>query len=245
MCCWNEIEYIPKCVKFYQQHGIHVVVADNKSDDGSWEWLNDNKIDCFQFDTSGMFSVGKQQQLRLDYIKSHPEYDWIIYGDSDEYPATQVDLLDVFRAADDNNCNVIRMKSFELHNTGEKRGEPTQTYFYYSERYAGFGGIERIHKNVDQIKYLGDLIKIPGKRVANLQLGNYLNYGNTKTPQQREGVYQRRKLAWEAGVEPRSHGSHYAANRSRGFKWDKNTLKDIREHHDWSFIKEKVVDFTS
>ena len=29
MCCWNEIEYLPKCVKFYQQHGIDVVVADN------------------------------------------------------------------------------------------------------------------------------------------------------------------------------------------------------------------------
>jgi glycosyltransferase involved in cell wall biosynthesis len=89
MCCWNEIEYIPKCIKFYQQHGIDVVVADNHSDDGSWEWLNDNNVKCFQFDTGGAFTVKKQQALRGGYVNTHREYDWIIYGDSDEYPATE------------------------------------------------------------------------------------------------------------------------------------------------------------
>lgn len=244
MCCWNEIEYLPKCVKFYQQHGIDVVVADNYSDDGSWEWLNDNNVDCFQFDTNGMFTVKKQQQLRLDYVKSHSEYDWIIYGDSDEYPATRNNLLEVFQAAQDNDCNVIRMKSFELHNTGEERHEPTQTYFYYSERYSTRSGIERIHKNVSNFSYQGDFIKLPGKRVADVDSGNYLNYGNTKTAEQRERVFQRRKLAWDRGVEPHGHGSHYLKNRSRGFIWDKNNLKDIRQHADWNFIKSKVVDFT-
>ena len=244
MCCWNEIEYLPKCVKFYQQHGIDVVVADNHSDDGSWEWLNDNGVECFQFDTEGMFTVKRQQTIRGQYVDTHREYDWIIYGDSDEYPATAENLLDVFNKADDAGCNVIRMKSFEMHNTGEERGEPTQTYFYYSERYSNRGGIERIHKNVDGFGYAGDFIRLKhGKKVATVQQGNYLNYGNTKTAEQRERVYQRRKLAWDRGIEPKQHGSHYKSNRERGFKWDKNTLKDVRLHDDWSFIKDKVVNF--
>lgn len=244
MCCWNEIEYLPKCVKFYQQHGIDVVVADNHSDDGSWEWLNDNGIECFQFDTGGAFTVKAQQKLRMRYVAEHKEYDWIIYGDADEYPATERDLLEVFDAAQDAGCNVIRMKSFEIHNTGEERGEPTNTYFYYSERYKSRKGIERIHKNVPDFGYTGDMIAIrSGKKVATVDQGNYLNYGNTKTAEQRERVYQRRKLAWDRGLEPRVHGSHYKINRERGFKWDKNTLKDMRQHSDWSFIKDKVVDF--
>lgn len=118
-------------------------------------------------------------------------------------------------------------------------------HIYHSERYKGRGGIERIHKNVDNFKYHGDFIDVgQKKRVAEIAQGNYLNYGNTKTAEQREQVYQRRKLAWARRLEPRQHGAHYAANREHGFKWDKSTLKDIRLHPDWSFIKEKVVDFS-
>ena len=177
MCCYNEIEYIPKCIRLYQQHDIDIVVFDNISTDGSWEWLNDNNIKCYQFDTNGCFYLQKQQESRLDYIKSKPEYDWIIYGDADEYITCKKPLMDIFDFADKNKCNIIKMKSFDIHNTGESRSEDiTKDYFFYKERYGRFGGITRIHRNVPGVVYEGDFISVPNMKVCSIREGNILNY---------------------------------------------------------------------
>ena len=68
ICSYNEVRYLPKVVQYYQREGIEVYVADNKSADGTWEWLNDNKIPCEQFDTDGCFDLVAQQKLRLKLI---------------------------------------------------------------------------------------------------------------------------------------------------------------------------------
>ena len=121
ICCYNEIEYLPKVISYYQNAGVDIYVTDNKSTDGSWEWLNDNKIPCEQFDTDGCFHLKSQQDERLKIARNNLNYDWIIYGDADEYVTCQKSIVDIFDFADENECNIIKMKSFDIYNTGEER----------------------------------------------------------------------------------------------------------------------------
>jgi glycosyltransferase involved in cell wall biosynthesis len=244
MCCYNEIEYLPKVIRFYQQQDIPVYVADNHSTDGSWEWLNDHGIPCEQFDTEGCFNLEAQQRLRRRIALRHAQMEWVIYGDADEYIATQLDLKEVLSFAAKHECNVIRMKSFNLFNTGEQRqADVTRTYFHYQERYRERQGIERIHRNLPQVAYQADAILLQNKKHLNVVQGNVLNYGSTKTAEQREDVYRRRVRAWEKGLVPRVHGSHYPENSARGWVWDRAELPDMRDHEDYSFIGPRVVDF--
>jgi glycosyltransferase involved in cell wall biosynthesis len=243
MCCYNELEYIPKVIKYYIDAGIDIYVLDNKSTDGSWEWLNDNNIRCEQFDTDGCFNLEAQQQTRKNIALENPRYDWIIYGDADEYIVCKPELQEIFKGAMEYDCNIIRMKSFDVYNTGEERlDDITKTYFYYKERYTNFNGIERIYRNVANVTYSGDFIMLPNKKYCDIGSGNVLNYGGTKTFEQREDVYLRRKKAWDTGVTQRAHGAHYEVNHNKGWRWDRSELKDMREHPDFKFIKPNVID---
>lgn len=241
ICCYNEIEYLPKVLEYYKRHNIDVFVADNYSTDGTWEWLEENDIDRYQFDTGEMFSVIFQQSLRQKFAEEHPEYDWIIYGDADELIIAKYGLLQMIEDADKANKNVIRSHAIELHNTGEwRRGDPYDTYFFYDIKYPDTG-VERIFKNVDNVQYNGDFIFPEEGKEIHQESGSYcLNYGNTKTIRQRERVYRRRKRAWDAGIEPEDHGSHYRLNRETNFMRDREDLDDLREHPDWEFIHEKI-----
>lgn len=80
-------------------------------------------------------------------------------------------------------------------------------------------------------------------KVCSINTGNVLNYGCTKTAEQREDTYERRVRAWDSGLVPRGHGTHYIENKRRGWKWPAEELLSMRNHKDWKFIKPKVVDF--
>lgn len=244
ICCYNEIEYLPKVVSYYQNENIDIFIADNKSSDGSWEWMNDNNLPCIQFDTDGCFDLKAQQAVRKTLAEGRPEYDWIIYGDADEYIVCSKSLSDVFAFADEVKCNIIKMKSFDIYNTGEDRGgDITHTYFHYKERYTRFDGIERIYRNTKGVTYDGDFIHIPNKKTCLVRDGNILNYGCTKTKAQRLDVYERRQKSWKDGRTPRGHGVHYKINTDRDWTWNKDELSDMRNHKDYAFIQPRVVDF--
>ena len=77
ICCYNEINYLPYFIRFYQSQNIDIFVLDNYSNDGTWEWLQKNQISCERFDTDESFDVVKQQNLRIQkYKELNP--DWVI-----------------------------------------------------------------------------------------------------------------------------------------------------------------------
>lgn len=237
ICCYNEINYLPYVVKYYQHQDIDIFVLDNYSNDETWDWLQNNGIACERFDTDGAFDVVRQQNLRLEkYEELKP--DWVIYGDADEFIITYEPIRDVIAKADKKNNNIIRLRKFDFRYTGEKREkrDPRSIYYYYEENYQEFGGIQRIHKNTKDISYSGDFIDFPDKKILDVK-GFVLNYGGTKDKENGKDLLKRRKKAWEKGLN-KVYGWHYLDYEKRDWFWDKNKLLDIRKHEIWPYMNQ-------
>lgn len=239
ICCYNEINYLPYVVKYYQLQDIDIFVLDNYSNDGTWDWLQNNGIACERFDTDGAFDVVRQQNLRLEkYEELKP--DWVIYGDADEFIITYEPIRDIIVKADKKNNNIIRLRKFDFCYTGEKREkrDPRSIYYYYEENYQEFGGIQRIHKNIADISYSGDFIDFPDKKILDVT-GFVLNYGGTKNKEMGRDLLKRRKKAWEKGLN-KVYGWHYLDYEKRDWLWDKNKLLDIQKHEIWSYMNQNL-----
>jgi glycosyltransferase involved in cell wall biosynthesis len=262
ICSYNELRYLPKVVRYYQNQGVEVYVADNKSADGTWEWLNDNKIPCEQFDTDGCFDLVAQQKLRLKLAKKFSDADWIIYGDADEFIVSRKKITDIinFNSVRKSASNLLRMPSLNLKNTGETtKNDPTTNYFYYAEREHS-NEIIRIHKNLPEVRYgaelgsiAGDLITFSDNQVVKdsvwstndviFDLGGaaILNYGATKSARHRTNLLKRRQKAWDRKLLPENFGSHLLRGKKANWKWDKSELTDIRTHELYPLIKKYVI----
>tara|TARA_Y100001933_G_scaffold258334_1_gene306183 strand:+ start:669 stop:1487 length:819 start_codon:yes stop_codon:yes gene_type:complete len=262
ICSYNEVRYLPKVVQYYQREGIEVYVADNKSADGTWEWLNDNKIPCEQFDTDGCFDLVAQQKLRLKLIDKFQDARWIIYGDADEYIVSTKPLLDIFNCPTIKslNGNLLRMPSLNLKNTGETiKSDPTNNYFYYAEREYS-NEIIRAHRNLPGVRYgaemgsiAGDIITFSGNTIkkdsvwssndAIYDLGDavILNYGATKSARHRMNLLKRRQKAWDRKLLPENFGSHLIRGKKANWKWSKDELTDIRTHELFPIIEKNII----
>jgi len=262
ICSYNELRYLPKVVQYYQNEGIEVYVADNYSADGTWEWLNDNKIPCERFDTDGCFDLVAQQKLRLKLIEKFPTAEWVIYGDADEFIVSNRNLLDIFRSTSisSSNANLIRMPSLNLKNTGETiKNDPTSNYFYYEVRKYS-NEIIRVHKNNPGVRYgaemgsnAGDIITFSGTEVKRdsvwsssdviYDLGDafILNYGATKSARHRTDLLKRRQKAWKRNLLPENFGSHLIRGKKANWKWEKSDLIDIRNHPMFSVMQNKIL----
>jgi glycosyltransferase involved in cell wall biosynthesis len=237
VCCYNEMQYLPSVLDFYKREGIDVVVADNFSDDATWEWLNDQHIPCIRFDTNGEFNLFKLQAVRKELMRHFSEYDWVIYGDADEYLIGDVPLSELVEMAVSENKNSISFPCFEMMNTGEPRiGNPVGVYFSYERQ----GRRSRLYKNRKGIRFAGDSIR--GDRPLIYDSSVLLNYGKTKTKKSRSETLERRQKAWTAGLPP-VLGRHYAADAACNWTWNANNLKDIRKHKLFTTITEKVLKY--
>ena len=63
-----------------------------------------------------------------------------------------------------------------------------------------------------------------------------INYGNTKTKEEREETLERRRKAWANG-EPPGHGSHYLEGERNNWIWPIEDLTDIRETKYWKYVQ--------
>ena len=260
ICSYNELRYLPKVVQYYHNEGIEVYVADNYSVDGTWEWLNDNRIPCERFDTDGCFDLVAQQKLRLKLIDKFPAAEWIIYGDADEFIVSTGKLLDIFTRSSIANANLLRAPSLNLKNTGESiKSDPTRNYFYYETRKYS-NEIIRVHRNSPGVRYgaemgsnAGDLITFSGTEVKTdsvwssadviYDIGDtfILNYGATKSVRHRTDLLKRRQKAWKRNLLPENFGSHLTRGKKANWKWDKSDLVDIRNHPLFPAMQDKIL----
>ena len=167
---YNEIEFLPYKLKYTKENDLDLYIIDNMSNDGSWEWLQDNNIKSHRFDTQGMFHL---KALQNEMIKTvHKEKpDWAIYNGCDLFPLIEGSLGKKLEEINKEGYNLATIDYLMFCNTGEKRGNPFTTYFYFHS----LRNLMMIHK------YDPNLIKILN------ELKEYRNsfmHGNTRASTQ-------------------------------------------------------------
>jgi len=229
---WNEINYLPLKLEYCKQNKLEPYFIDNMSDDGTWEWLQENNIPSHRIDTNGSFDLRRLQDEIVKTIhKLKP--DWAIYNGCDLFPVTLNPLADELEKLDSQGYNTAWINCINFFNTGEDNSnfDPFNTYFHY-------GSISRfkmIHKYNPILRYLADDVSFPGQKAGELD-GIMINYGNTKNKEERQKTLARRRKAWSEG-EPRGHGTHYLEGERRGWVWNKEELNDIRKTKYYPYVQ--------
>jgi len=221
---FNEIKYLPDMVSYWKQQGVDVYYIDNMSNDGTWEWLQENNIASHRVDTGGAFDL---RLLQAEIIKTlrKEKPDWFIYSSADLYYVFPIGLLRTISEAQFTGHNQIALKCFSAKNTGEVPGLPLPLHYHHGV--IGKTPFIMISKYHPELSMQGDFIKIP-EPVVLQGAGVMVNYGDCKPKVERLETFNRRKKAWQKG-EPKSHGSHYREGDKVGWLFEQDGLLDLRE----------------
>ena len=242
-CCYNGLDILPYILEYNRKEGIDSFVLDNYSTDGSWEYLQDNKIPSKRMDTDGAFHVTKIQDAKKEIIHGLKP-DWVLRGSSDHFILTPNSLRETIETVDNDGYNAISMPFYRIKNTGEERlenGDPRKIYFYYSPHFAQENFGCAIHKVNGFNGYSADDIDMTNIKTYIINGACLLDYGDTRSAEKRDKEYQRRQLAWGRG-EPWLYGRHYVSGSERNWEWEKDTLLDIRESEYWSMLCDRFGD---
>lgn len=225
--CYNEIEYLPLQIAWLEHNGVVPYVLDNCSNDGTWKWLCDNKIQSEQIDTNGQFHLSRIQK-RERQIVSRLKPEWAMHLDAE-----------MFWVCDDLICNKISAfnKKIDIFASyaviefiktveGEPNlADPIAKYFWgWDVPSEARGPFRRCYKPKDGFVFGGDdvsgrnLVKAAApdawtRTMADPSIavnGVLLNYGKTKSIQKRDEAMERRKKAVKNGGYPGALG---------GFEW--------------------------
>jgi len=231
---WNEIDYLPLKVKWCKENGLGIYILDNYSDDGSWEWLKQNKIASERINTGGSFHLSILQKATDTIIKKiRPE--WVIYLGMDSFAMTDNKLCDEITQASKKGFNIIQMTWGNMLNTGEPRDkfDPFNTYYFYARIRQKIRLIWKFHLHA---KLFADEIIYPKpKKILDLE-GIILNYGNTKSLNQRKETLRRRRKAWNRGLI-KGWGTHYLSYVKTNWIWDATKVPDIRKSEYFKYIQ--------
>jgi glycosyltransferase involved in cell wall biosynthesis len=220
---YNERDYLPHVYEFWKHQGIGMYVIDNMSNDGTWEWLQENNIPSHRFDTEEMFQLAwlqKELVRTLHVVKP----DWIIYGAADLYYAFDESIQNIIERAENEGYNQIRTHCwFTCPTDTEPRKHPLIENYPYCEP---FSDINMISKYDPNISFLGDHIQMPNARALFVD-GMIINTGNCKPIEIQEEKLARRKKAWESGMH-KGWGVHYNQQKAKNWLYTKEELFDIR-----------------
>lgn len=239
---YNEIDYLSLKIKWCKNNNLNLYIIDNMSNDGSWEYLNDNNIPCHQIDTNDEFHLEKlQKEIIKTTHKLKP--DWVVYNGADLFFQLKenISLYEYIKKVDEWGFNLIQSRWINFYNTGEQHKifNPFQTYYYYK---LVKDPISLIYKYDKNIAYFGDLVLLENPTVNKFN-GITINMGNTKPKEQRFETFKRRQLAWENGMK-NGHGMHYKEAVKLNCVWNiqKNNLLDIRKSEYKDYYKRGIVD---
>ncbi len=229
---YNEIKFLPIKLRWMEANGLSPYFIDNISNDGTWEYLQERGVPSHRFDTGGAFDLPAiQAEIVRTIHKIKP--DWVIYNGCDLFPVTGQPLNREIERIDHMGFNTASIFCISMQNTEEvmEKFDPFNTYFYYKP----FIYLTMIHKYDPDIVYCADHVQISNERLVTLP-GVMINYGQTKSKEEREETLQRRRKAWQNGMNP-AHGSHYLEGSQRGWIWDKSELTDVRITDYYKYIK--------
>jgi len=226
-CVYNEIDYLPSQIEYIKSQGLDAYVIDNYSTDGSWEWLQENKIPSHRLNTDNMFDITKNQ-AELTKTAKKLNADWIYFSDADLFPVSEYFTIREFiEIAHAQGYNAIFSDVIHLFNTGEERKDLFNTYFY--------GDRQPKWLKIVKAKYLntliGDGIALHTYKAVQ-QIDNeeivLFNFGMTKSKSDREETLKRRKKAWENGMNE-NFGAGFIDAQTKQWEWQKEDLIDVRK----------------
>jgi len=221
---YNERPYIPYMVEYYRSQGCDLLILDNYSTDGTYEWLVENKVITGRVDSQEAFHLGKLQGALLKAL-AREKPDWVLYTGIDTYFYFTGTISEEVKKAVDHKCNMIATNHIECHNIGEEFHLPFQeTYFYVLTNNRRRQMISKY--NPDYFKFAADNILITKPEVYESD-GFLINYGMCKSKKERDLTLARRQKAWKLG-EPLGHGAGYVMHQQRNWTWTKEEFTDIR-----------------
>lgn len=226
--CYNEIDYLPYVVEYYQDQGIDLYIIDNYSTDGTYEWALEHNIPCHRVDTKGIDYQNILQLVQLAVIH-FLKPDWVIFGGGDRYIVTpSMPLKALVKSCDDQGFNVIKCRRLDFCDTGEERikAHPLKLFYHYIET----GGHSKqticMHKYHSQNEYKGNLVQLENPKICKIE-GYELSFEGTKPIQQREELYRRKQQRIKQEVLGVSQTSKPTIDLEKR-KWDKSDLLDVR-----------------
>lgn len=236
---YNEIEFLKHKKQFCDYHGLDMYVVDNYSNDGTWEWLQDNKVSSHRLDTNECFDILKLQAEANKVIHSI-QPDWVLYNGADTFPfcSNNIKIKDIINNYQ-KHFNVIPLPTLNIRNTGEQwAGNYFQTY-YHADPVARRKLL--LFKYCKHYRFIGDDFHTDNMRFANHKNINFLqlNYGAAKPKHIQEERYKRRQKAWLNGLA-RFYGEHYTANHNNKYIYSKDICLDIRSIKKYKIILESI-----
>jgi glycosyltransferase involved in cell wall biosynthesis len=171
---YNEIKYIKHFVNFYRKQNCEVLILDNYSTDGTYEWLLKNNVKTGRVDTGGTFHLGMLQAALVDRInRIRPE--WLVYCGIDLFYYFEGSIEDEIRKAKAKECQIIEVDHLDGYNTGEPFQMPFQnTYFYVKICKNPLQMIARWHP---KFRFAGDRIYLSNEAKVHKSTGFVINYG--------------------------------------------------------------------
>jgi len=236
---YNEIEFLYHKKKFCEYHGLDLYVVDNYSNDGTWEWLQDNKIPSHRLDTNSSFHLSKLQSENMKVIhKIKP--DWVLYNGADTFPfcTNNVKISDVIERHG-KKCDIIPLPTLNIRNTGEEwNGSYFNTYYH-----ADLKVREKLlfYKYTEKYRFIGDDFSGPSMKRFNDPDIDFLqlNYGAAKPEEIQKERFKRRQKAWAEGL-PKGFGSHYILNDDNKYIYNKESCLDIRSRPRFKKILDSI-----
>lgn len=228
----NELEFISKAVRYYQNQGCLVYVIDNMSDDGTWEWLQENNISSSRCDTDGTFQLDWLQREMVKVLHNLKP-DWFIWFSPDLYHVFEESIYATIEKVDKDGYNQITSPCYCFRNTGEVNNQDLYSeitildmidIFYYATRNDATHLISKYHK---EIQIGGDSIFIPNAK--KVRMGMIFEYGACKSIAIQERKLARRIAAWRLKGLPSNYGTHYLNGKK----------------NNWIFLKEDSIDTTT
>lgn len=249
---YNELPYIEDIISYYNKQGLDIYIIDNYSNDGTYEWLINNDINCNRFNTNDSFDLTLLQK-EVTRVLSIEKPDWVIYGAADLYYVFDKTISQTIKDADKLGYNQISVPCYGARNTGEKFKTPLYKNYFYGLYYKE---LEMICKYSETIQMNGDNIIVSDPKIYNPN-GIMVNYGACKPIDEQKEKLTRRQKAWNNGLSTRT-GKHFRKGESVNWTWNKedhinlhrcehavyfkklyaeNTIEKTKEYYDNIYFK--------
>lgn len=220
---YNELRLLQYKYEYCKHYGLDLFVIDNMSDDGTAEFLKENNIPHTFLDTKGAFDLRPLLAETNKWLHDLKP-DWFIYSSVDMFYESEEGITEDVRNAESLGYAAIKTDTYSIRYTG---GDITDGNPFKENTFATKGlTYNFIAKYSPQISIEADFVK--GITGNILNGGVFFEIHATKTPEERKKVYDRRKLAWERGMN-KDWGVHYTA-------FDKIN---------WTFKKEDCIDLNT